>query len=302
MPRRRRGGSALGRGGQCPSPVLRTRDRYGRRVDGVDFHPSWHRLMEVAVGNGLHSLPWRERRAGAHVARAATFYVWNQVEGGHGCPISMTCAAVPALRADPDVAAKWVPRLTPTEYDFGLRPPADKAGCLMGMGMTEKQGGSDVRAGSTRAHPLGGDAYARRVGPEGRGVARIIEMVAMPRLDCVTGSAALMRQAVAQATHHATYRRAFGEPLVAKPLMRTAAARLTVRAVHGATAQTPRPARATTRPARATTRPASATIGDVICAACRERRHDECPDGSWCDCQHGQPGEPTEPATGAPGP
>ncbi|MDQ1748877.1 MAG: putative acyl-CoA dehydrogenase [Frankiaceae bacterium] len=136
-------------------PKLRTLDRYGNRVDEVEFHPSWHRLMEVAVGAGLHASPWVDPRPGAHVARAAGFSVWSQVEGGHGCPISMTHAAVPALRADKALYDEWVPRLTSYVYDFGLRPPASKQGCLAGMGMTEKQGGSDVRTNTTVARPSG---------------------------------------------------------------------------------------------------------------------------------------------------
>ena len=132
-------------------PTLLTVDRYGRRVDEVEFHPSWHRLMEVAIGHGLHASSWVEDRPGAQVARAAGFSVWSQVEGGHGCPVSMTHAAVPALRVDDALAAEWVPRLTSYTYDPGLRPPAEKAGCLAGMGMTEKQGGSDVRTNTTRA-------------------------------------------------------------------------------------------------------------------------------------------------------
>jgi putative acyl-CoA dehydrogenase len=132
-------------------PKLRTLDRTGHRIDEVEFHPSWHSLMTVAVGAGLHAAPWVEPRPGAHVARAAGFSVWSQVEGGHGCPVSMTHAAVPALRADQSLYDEWVPRLTSYTYDFGLRRPQDKAGCLAGMGMTEKQGGSDVRSNSTRA-------------------------------------------------------------------------------------------------------------------------------------------------------
>jgi putative acyl-CoA dehydrogenase len=279
-------------------PRLRTHDRYGHRIDEVEFHPSWHRLMTTAVENGLHAAPWRQPRAGAHVARAAAFYVWSQVEGGHGCPISMTYAAVPALRTDERLATEWEPRLTSLTYDFGLRPPAEKSGCLAGMAMTEKQGGSDVRANTTRAEPLAADgeyaltghkwfcsapmcdvflvlaqapgglscfvlprvlpdgsrnsfriqrlkdklgnrsnasgeieldrAWCRRLGPEGRGVPTIIEMVMMTRLDCVIGSAALMRQGLVQALHHATHRRAFGDYLVDKPLMRNVLADLAV--------------------------------------------------------------------------
>jgi putative acyl-CoA dehydrogenase len=140
-------------------PRLLTVDRYGHRVDEVEFHPSWHRLMEVAIGHGLHASPWVDPKPGAHVARAAGFSVWSQVEGGHGCPVSMTHAAVPALRADDALYREWAPRLTSYSYDFGLRPPADKAGCLAGMGMTEKQGGSDVRTNTTVARPRSDGTY-----------------------------------------------------------------------------------------------------------------------------------------------
>ena len=270
-------------------PQLHTHDRFGNRIDEVEFHPAWHRLMEVAVGHGLHALPWREPRAGAHAARAAAFYVWSQVEGGHGCPVSMTYAAVPALRKQPELAARWEPLITSFDYDPGLRPVQGKRGVLVGMAMTEKQGGSDVRANTTRAVPVGGDgeylltghkwfcsapmcdaflvlaqapgglscfllprvlddgtrnrfhiqrlkdklgnrsnasaeieldgAWAVLVGEEGRGVRTIIEMVNHTRLDCVIGSASLMRQAVAQATHHTAHRSAFGRLLSEQPLM-----------------------------------------------------------------------------------
>jgi putative acyl-CoA dehydrogenase len=169
-------------------PVLRSHDRYGNRIDEVEFHPAWHQLMTVAVSHGLHAAPWAagqagaaspagppgpadqagpacpadqagaDRVAGAHVARAAGFYVWTQAEAGHGCPVSMTYAAVPALRREPGLAARFEPLLTAPVYDPGLRAPAGKAGLLAGMAMTEKQGGSDVRAGTTRAVPAG-DGY-----------------------------------------------------------------------------------------------------------------------------------------------
>jgi putative acyl-CoA dehydrogenase len=269
-------------------PVLRSHDRFGNRIDEVEFHPAWHRLMEVAVGHGLHALPWREPRPGAHAARAAAFYVWSQVEGGHGCPVSMTYAAVPALRKQADLAATWEPLMTTLDYDPGLRPASTKRGALFGMAMTERQGGSDVRSNTTRAEPTldGGylltgqkwfcsapmcdaflvlaqaprgltcflmprvlpdgtlnrfhiqrlkdklgnrsnasaeielvDAWAEMVGEEGRGVRTIIEMVNHTRLDCVIGSASLMRQAVAQATHHTAHRAAFGKLLSEQPLM-----------------------------------------------------------------------------------
>jgi len=272
-------------------PVLRTHDRYGNRIDEVDFHPSWHRLLGHAVTAGLTDA-WS--RPDGHLRRAAGFLVRTQAEAGHCCPVSMTHAAVPALRTDPELAAEWEPRLGSRVYDPRLVPAGEKPGALFGMGMTEKQGGSDVRANTTRAEPLAedgtyaltghkwfcsapmsdaflvlaqvddagedrltcflvprvladgtrnpfaiqrlkdklgnrsnassevefGGTWARRVGEVGRGVPTIIEMVAATRLDCALGSAALMRQAVAQALHHATYRSAFGGPLIDKPLMR----------------------------------------------------------------------------------
>ncbi|MFF0835725.1 MULTISPECIES: acyl-CoA dehydrogenase family protein [unclassified Streptomyces] len=132
-------------------PRLRTHDRYGHRIDEVEFHPAWHRMLGKGVSAGLTSA-WN--RPAGHVRRAAAFLVWTQVEAGNCCPLSMTHAAVPALRTDPALAAEWEPRLTSTIYDRGLRPAAEKAGALFGMGMTEKQGGSDVRANTTRARPL----------------------------------------------------------------------------------------------------------------------------------------------------
>ena len=270
-------------------PQLRTYDRFGNRIDEVEFHPAWHELMNVAIGHGLHAMPWREQRPGAHAARAAAFYIWSQVEGGHGCPVSMTYAAVPTLRKEPKLAAHWEPLMTTLDYDPGLRPASTKRGVLFGMAMTERQGGSDVRANTTRAVPTGTNgehvltgnkwfcsapmcdaflvlaqapgglscfllprvlpdgsrnqfhierlkdklgnrsnasseialdgAWAVIVGEEGKGVRTIIEMVNHTRLDCVIGSASLMRQAVAQATHHTAHRRAFGRLLSEQPLM-----------------------------------------------------------------------------------
>ena len=139
-------------------PKLRTHDRYGHRIDEVEFHPHWHDLMKVAVGHGLHATPWRDDRAATHVARAAKVVVWNQAEYGHVCPISMTYSAIPALRRNPELAAVYEPLLASTEYDFGLRVPTTKRGLIAGMSMTEKQGGSDVRANTTKASPSG-DAY-----------------------------------------------------------------------------------------------------------------------------------------------
>ena len=141
------------------SPALRTHDRYGHRVDEVDFHPAWHQLVTTAVGHGLHAAPWASAEPGAHVARAAKFYVWTQAEAGHGCPISMTYSVVPALRHAPELADRFEPLLTASSYDPGLRVPEHKQGLLAGMAMTEKQGGSDVRANTTRAEPAGEGSY-----------------------------------------------------------------------------------------------------------------------------------------------
>ena len=280
-------------------PVQRTHDRYGHRVDEVEFHPHWHDLMTVAVANGLHAAPWRQERAGAHVARAAKMYVWGQTDPGHLCPISMTYAAVPALRAAPELAAVYEPLLASPVYDYGLREPSGKRGVIAGMSMTEKQGGSDVRANTTTAAPAGDGSYVLTghkwftsapmsdvfltlaqapgglscfllprvlpdgsrnairlqrlkdklgnrsnasseieyegahgwlVGEEGRGVATIIQMVNMTRLDCAVNSAAGMRQGVVQAVHHATHRRAFGQRLIDQPLMVNVLADLAVEA------------------------------------------------------------------------
>ncbi|GHF31900.1 acyl-CoA dehydrogenase family protein [Streptomyces fumanus] len=134
-------------------PVLRTHDRYGHRVDEVEYHPSWHHLMRVAVGEGLAGAAWADGRPGAHVARTAGGLVWGHTEAGHGCPVSMTYAAVPVLRREPRLAEVYEPLLTSRVYDPELRAPAEKRGLLAGMGMTEKQGGSDVRANTTTATP-----------------------------------------------------------------------------------------------------------------------------------------------------
>jgi putative acyl-CoA dehydrogenase len=146
----------LGRLANENPPKLRTHDRFGNRIDEVDFHPAWHELMRLGIGAGLHALPWREPQPGAHVARAALFILLAQVEAGVGCPISMTYSAIPTLRRQPDLAAEWEPRFTSLEYDGALRPAPDKPGALCGMAMTEKQGGSDVRANTTTAVPLNG--------------------------------------------------------------------------------------------------------------------------------------------------
>ena len=140
-------------------PRLRTHDRFGNRIDEVEFHPAWHELMSVAVGHGLHAAPWQDSRPGAHVARAAAFYAWSQSDAGHGCPVSMTYAVVPALRHNQDLARQYEPLLAARSYDPGLRPAGQKSGLLAGMSMTEKQGGSDVRANTTTATPAGDGTY-----------------------------------------------------------------------------------------------------------------------------------------------
>ncbi|MEU4237167.1 isovaleryl-CoA dehydrogenase [Actinoplanes sp. NPDC026619] len=278
-------------------PRLMTHDRYGHRIDEVEFHPSWHQLMSVAVGAGLAGAAWTDGRRGAHVARAAGLFVWSQVEAGHSCPVSMTYAVVPALRNNSALSKMYDPLLTSREYDPGLRTPAAKRGLLAGMGMTEKQGGSDVRANTTAATPAGDgtwrlrghkwftsapmcdlflvlaqapgglscflvprvlpdgtrnvfriqrlkdklgnrsnassepefdDTVAWLVGDEGRGVRTIIEMVAMTRLDCVTGSASGMRAALSQAIHHTRHRSAFGRVLADQPAMSNVLADLAI--------------------------------------------------------------------------
>ena len=141
-------------------PVLRTHDRFGHRLDEVEFHPAWHELMGVAVGAGLHAAPWATGQPGAHVARAAGLYVWGTADFGHCCPISMTYASVPTLRQAPELARRYEPLLTSRVYDPGSQPALGKQGLLAGMSMTEKQGGSDVRANTTRATPVKGEGEA----------------------------------------------------------------------------------------------------------------------------------------------
>jgi putative acyl-CoA dehydrogenase len=280
-------------------PEFDTHDRYGRRVDLVRFHPAYHELMKQAVAAGLHASPWSEPGEGAHVARAARFYMQSQVEAGHGCPITMTFAATPSLRLQPELAREWLPKIHSRAYDPRNIPVAQKKGATIGMAMTEKQGGSDVRANTTRAEPIGDGRYeitghkffvsapmcdaflvlaqtpagltcflaprwrpdgsknaiefirlkrkmgnvsnassetewrgalAWRVGPEGRGVPTIIEMVAMTRFDCMVGSSAGMRRAVAEAIDHSAQRRAFGAFLIDQPIMRDVLADLALEA------------------------------------------------------------------------
>jgi len=280
-------------------PKLKLFDRFGNRVDEVEFHPSYHDLLKTAIEYGVHASAWRDPKAGVHVARAAHMFVWSQVDAGHGCPVAMTHAAVPVLRLQPELARDWEALVFAGTYDGVLRPAPLKGSAIFGMAMTEKQGGSDVRANTTRATPLGaggpGNEYAltghkwfcsapmsdaflvlaqapgglscflvprflpdgtRNVfnlqrlkdklgnrsnassevefdgtfgwlaGEEGRGVQTIVEMVNFTRLDCIIGAAAGMRQAVAQAIHHANHREAFGKLLADQALMQNVLADL----------------------------------------------------------------------------
>ncbi len=280
-------------------PRLRTHDRFGNRIDTVEFHPNYHAIMGAAIEHGVAGLSWRNPQSGSHVARAALSYLHNQVEPGSSCPLTMTHAAAPVLRREPALH-EWAGKAAMPHYDPRDMPIAGKRGVTVGMGMTEKQGGSDVRANTTVATPLGGDgeyalvghkwffsapmcdgflvlaqapggltcfllprwrpdgtrnalrlmrlkdklgdwsnassevefagAWACRIGDEGRGVATIIEMVMLTRLDCMLGSSALMRMALAQAIHHARHRRAFGKRLVEHVLMQNVLADLAIEA------------------------------------------------------------------------
>jgi putative acyl-CoA dehydrogenase len=273
-------------------PVLRAFDRYGHRIDEVEFHPAWHALLSLAVEAGLHASPWAAPCPGAHVARAAGTFMLAQIESGVYCPIAMTYSAVPALRHAPAAAAEWLPRMFSRQYDPRFRPSAEKTGVLLGMAMTENQGGSDLRTNTTQAEFRGSDgprrlfrltgqkwfmsapmcdaflvlaqskgglscflvprwtrdsdrnaihllrlkdklgnrsnassevefagAEGELIGEEGRGIPTIIEMSNYARLDCTIGSAGLIRQAVAQAIHHASHRVAFQKKLIDQALM-----------------------------------------------------------------------------------
>ena len=140
-------------------PVLHTHDRYGHRRDEVEFHPAWHHLMRLAVEHGLHSSPWANPRPGAHAARAAAAMLASECEAGHVCPISMTYSSIPVLRRDVGIATTWEPRIHSMVYDPSFQPVSQKTGALIGMAMTEKQGGSDVRANTTRAEAIGNGEY-----------------------------------------------------------------------------------------------------------------------------------------------
>jgi len=277
-------------------PVLRAFDRAGRRIDRIDFHPAYHALMGLAIGHGLHASPWQpDAPAGAHAARAAAYLMFGELENGVQCPVTMTYAVAPALRRHGRLWAELGPKLLSRDYDPAFAPIPGKRGITMGMGMTEKQGGSDVRANTSSARrddhgawrltghkwffsapmcdaflvlartvegptcfylprfapdgtrnelriqrlkdKLGNrsnasgevefmDAWAEPVGEPGRGIPTILEMGTMTRLDCVLGATGILRQALAQALHHARQRKAFGALLVDQPLMRNVLADL----------------------------------------------------------------------------
>jgi putative acyl-CoA dehydrogenase len=279
---------ALAREANRNAPFAEIFDRNGARRDRVSFHPAYHELMAYLKRHGASSGPWAEPGPGAHVKRAAFFMLYAEIEDGTLCPTTMTYAAVPSLVRDAALAAEWLPRVYSRDYDPRFLPAPMKRGATLGMGMTEKQGGSDVRANTTIAEPRGGreyrisghkwflsapmsdaflilaqapaglscfllprhhpdgsvndiriqrlkdklgdrsnassevefrDARATLVGSEGRGVPIILEMGTYCRLDCALGTAGLTRQAVSQALHHGTHRRAFGKRLRNQPLM-----------------------------------------------------------------------------------
>jgi putative acyl-CoA dehydrogenase len=312
-------------------PQLRTHDRYGHRVDEVDFHPAYHRLMQAAIAAGVHTCSWADDQPGAHVLRGTLSYLHHQAEAGTSCPLTMTHAAVPVLQKS-SALGDWLPLLLSRDYDARALPAGQKRGLTLGMGMTEKQGGSDVRTNTSEAHPVGGleyelvghkwffsapmsdgflvlaqapgglscfllprwrpdgsrnalhlmrlkdkvgnwsnassevefkGAWASRVGDEGRGVATIIEMVALTRLDCMLGSAAEMRRALVEALHHALHRRAFGARLIEQPLMREVLADLALES-EAATALAIRVAAAVDASARDATEAAFARIATAI--------------------------------------
>jgi putative acyl-CoA dehydrogenase len=303
------------------TPVLHNFNAQGERIDSIEFHPSWHALMQGIAARGFHSGPWMQLglpesagapSAAAHTARAAGYLMQAQIESGTLCPTTMTYGAIPALRRDAWLGREWVPRLLSRAYDPRDIAFEHKRGGLIGMGMTEKQGGSDVRANSTRAVRSGDgsyrvtghkwffsapqcdahlvlaqsvaglscffmprrlpdgtlngiyiqrlkdklgnrsnasaevefvDAWAHLLGEEGRGIPTILEMGSFTRLDCVTGTAGLMRQAVVQALHHTRHRKAFGSLLIDQPLMRSVLADLALES-EAATALSLRLARA----------------------------------------------------------
>jgi len=163
----------LGRLANQYPPLLQQYDAGGRRIDELEFHPAWHSLMRLLIENGAHASPWLEGN-GAQVARAARYLMFGQVENGSQCPVTMTYASVPALRQAPRLAAKWLPKILSRSYDPRSLPVEQKQGALIGMGMTEKQGGSDVRSNTTTAQPLAQDEAQALFGVDGEGVYRVV--------------------------------------------------------------------------------------------------------------------------------
>lgn len=151
----------LGFDANANKPQLQTHDRFGHRVDLIDYHPAYHQLMDIAITEGLHSSPWRKPGDGAQVARAAKYYLHTQVEAAHGCPVTMTFAAIPALRHQPELYQQFADKITAPYYDPDNIPHERKHGLTVGMAMTEKQGGSDVRANSTKAYAIGPEGPAQ---------------------------------------------------------------------------------------------------------------------------------------------
>lgn len=284
-------------------PELQTHDRFGHRIDQVNYHPAYHQLMQHAIEQGHCSLPWTTKKSGAQVVRGALAFLHSHADPGSGCPLTMTFASVPAISVQPEVAATWLPRVLATQYDGSNKPWFEKAGVTIGMAMTEKQGGSDVRANTTTAAPVkeGGPgqlysltghkwfcsapmcdaflvlakvndnlscflvprwredgrknpvhiqrlkkklgnksnasseielrgAHGWLLGDEGRGIATIIQMVALTRYDCMLGSSALMAQAAKEAIWHTSMRSAFGKKLHEQPLMQNVLADLAIEA------------------------------------------------------------------------
>ena len=339
----------LARLANAHGPRLVSFDPAGRRIDEIEFHPAWHALMTMLVESGAHGAPWSDPRPGAHVARAAGYLLFGQLENGAQCPVTMTYASVAALRRAPALAAAWLPTILAREYDPRPLPLAEKRGALIGMGMTEKQGGSDVRANTTGATPLApgavpsgcaidgveawrivghkwffsvpqadahlilarlddaapgvlscflvprflpnGEHNAVRVqrlkdklgnrsnassevefcgalgwmvGAPGRGIPTILEMGSLTRLDCVLGSAGILRAALCHALHHARGRHAFGRPLSEQPLMQNVLADLALES-EAATALALRLARCVDQAAD----PAQALLGRILTPAAK---------------------------------
>lgn len=281
------------------TPELHSHDRCGHRIDLVKYHPAYAELMTLAISRSIHALPWKDSQPGSHMVRMALNYLYNQNEAGSACPLTMTFACVPSLKQSDALAQHWLPGVLSSQYDSTNQPMQQKHGLTIGMAMTEKQGGTDVRANTSQAVYAGIDAWGERylltghkwfcsapmsdgfltlaqtegglscfllprwcldgqkntvhiqrlknklgnrsnasaeiefeqasawlIGAAGRGVATIIQMVALTRYDCMIGSTALMRQAITQAIHHVRQRKVMGQLLVEQPLMQNVLADL----------------------------------------------------------------------------